>query len=161
MPINRRGCPPHLLGRSEQSRLVDALIAGSGEWSMALHTNKGLAGGSAEALAATRDTATNPQVLDAFALLICAADAKPAWPGIPGHEPDVANGRREAAAVARAMVPIRRLVPDAGAYVSEADYHDVDWQRRYWGAHYPRLLAAKRRYDPAGLFGGRHTVGSA
>ena len=153
--------PAALLGPERQASLVDALLAGSAEWSMALHTNKGLAGGSPQALALARETATNPAVLDAFALLICAAEGPPAWPGLRGHEPDDATGRREAAAVRRAMAPIRRLVPDAGAYASEADYFDEDWQRRYWGTNYPRLLAAKRRYDPAGLFHGRHTVGSA
>ena len=153
--------PQALLAPAKQAALVDALVAGSAEWSMTLHTNKGLAGGSHQALALTGETAINPAVLDAFALLICAADAPPAWPGIPGHEPDLALGAREAAAVTRAMMPIRRLVPDAGAYVSEADYFDENWQRRYWGAHYPRLLAAKRRYDPASLFSGRHTVGAA
>ena len=152
--------PAALLQPELQANLVNALIAGSAEWSITLHFNKGLAGGTPEALARTRQTATNPAVLDAFALLICAADAPPAWPGIPGHEPDVDLGRREAAAVTRAMAPIRRLVPNAGAYVSEADYFDEDWQRRYWGAHYGRLLAAKRTYDRGGLLGGRHTVGS-
>ncbi len=152
--------PEELLATARQAALVDALVAGSAQWSMALHTNKGLAGGSPTAVAMTSETATNPAVLDAFALLICAADGPAAWPGIRGHEPDVALGRQEAAAVRRAMVPIRALVPNAGAYVSEADYFDQDWQRRYWGAHYRRLAAAKARYDPTGLFGGRHTVGS-
>ena len=153
--------PAGLLAPSRQASLVDALAAGSAEWPMALHTNKGLAGGSTQALSLSRATATNPAVLDAFALLICAAEGPPAWPGIPGHEPDIARGRREAAGVTRAMAPIRRLVPNAGAYVSEAYYFDDDWQHRYWGANYERLLRIKRRYDPTGLFHGRHTVGSA
>jgi FAD/FMN-containing dehydrogenase len=150
--------PQALLGDERRAALAAALIAGSAAWPMTLHCNKGLAGGSAAALARTAETATNPAVLDAFALLICAADAPPAWPGIPGHEPDLALGRREAAAVRRAMVPIRTLVPDAGAYCSEADYFDQDWQRRYWGSHYPALQAVKRRVDPDNLFGGRNTV---
>jgi hypothetical protein len=152
--------PQSLLRADRQAALVDALVAGSAVWPMALHTNKGMAGGAPEAIARTRETATNPQVLDAFALLICAADAGPAWPGIPGHEPDVALGRREAARVTAAMVPIRKLVPDAGAYVSESDYFQKDWQRAYWGGNYARLLAAKRRYDPDGLLHGRNTVGT-
>lgn len=141
------------------SRLVDALLAASKEWSVTLHTNKGLAGGAADAITRTLETATNPEVVNAFALLICAADAPPAYPGIPGFEPDVAAGRMEASRVRRAMAPILALDPGAGSYVSEADYFEPEWQRAHWGASYPRLLAAKRRYDPAGLFSGHHIVG--
>ena len=142
------------------TRLADALLAASKEWSVTLHTNKGLAGGAADALGRTRETAMNPAVLDAFALLICAADAPPAYPGISGFEPDLAAGRAEAARVRRAMAPILALDPRAGSYVSEADYFEPDWQRAYWGRNYARLLAAKRQYDPAGLFSGHHTVGT-
>lgn len=150
--------PSRLLEPERQSSLVDALIAASKEWDVSLHTNKAIGGGSRYALEATAQTSTNPEVLDAFALLICAADGPPAWPGIPGHEPDVARGRREAAGVARAMQPIRALAPNAGAYVSEADYFQRDWQRAYWGEHYRRLSQIKRKYDPDNLFHGHHTV---
>ncbi|MBL0923008.1 MAG: FAD-dependent oxidoreductase [Sphingomonadaceae bacterium] len=143
---------------SRLDTLVNALIDASREWSVGLHTNKGLAGGSAEARSATRETATNPEVVDAFALLICAADAPPAYPGISGHEPDVAGGRIEAASVRRAMAPIVALDPDAGCYISEADYFEANWQRAYWGSNYMRLAKAKRRYDPHSLFTGHHTV---
>ncbi|MGC2577665.1 MAG: hypothetical protein WA376_08800, partial [Terrimicrobiaceae bacterium] len=47
----------------------------------------GLAGAPAEAVDAARNTAMNPAVLDAFALIISAAEGPPAYPGIPGHEP--------------------------------------------------------------------------
>lgn len=147
-----------LLKPDRRDALVDALVAASSEWSITLHTNKGLAGGSRYALESTAATATSPEVLDAFALVICAADAPPAWPGIAGHEPDVAQGRKEAAAVTRAMQPIRAIAPGAGAYVSEADYFQKDWQRSYWGEHYSRLAAIKRRYDPQNLFHGHQTV---
>ena len=100
----------------------------------------------------------SPQVLNAFALLICAAEGPPAWTGIPGHEPDVADGRRDAAGVTRAMAPIRTLVPGAGAYVSEADYFQRDWKQAYWGEHYARLAQVKRKYDPNNLFHGHQTV---
>jgi hypothetical protein len=152
--------PQALLDPVRQAALVEALLAGSSQWPIALHTNKGIAGGSADALARTRATTTNPQVLDAFALLICAADAAPAWPGIPGYEPKVEVGRREAAAVRRAMIPFEMLAPGAGAYVSEANYFDDEWQSRYWGAHYPALLATKRKYDPTSVFFGHQTVGT-
>jgi FAD/FMN-containing dehydrogenase len=153
--------PASLLDPARQGSLVEALVAAAAECPVTLHTNKGLAGGTPQALSLSKSTATNPHMLDAFALLICAADGPPAWPGIPGHEPDVAGGKREAAGVSRAMAPFRRLLPDAGAYVSEADYFDENWPQRYWGSNYERLLRAKKRYDPAGMFYGRHTVGSS
>ena len=150
--------PKQLLEPARQPALVDALIAAADEWTVTLHVNKGLAGGTSEALAATAETAMIPQVLNAFALLICAAEGPPAWTGIPGHEPDVADGRRDAAGVTRAMAPIRTLVPGAGAYVSEADYFQRDWKQAYWGEHYARLAQVKRKYDPNNLFHGHQTV---
>lgn len=152
--------PASLLDAAGQAKLAAALIAAAAAWDVTLHVNKGMAGGAPAALAACRDTAMNPQVLDAFALLICAADGPPAWPGIPGHEPDLARAARDASGVAAAMAPIRALADGAGAYVSEANYHDRDWQAMYWGVHYARLARIKRSYDPDGLFRGHHTVGA-
>lgn len=151
--------PSKLLRSDRRSALVEALVEASSKWSVGLHTNKGLAGGTAEALTLARQTATNPEVLDAFALLICAAEGPPAWPGIPGHEPDLGTGRTEAERVSAAMASIKNLVPNAGSYVSEADYFGSHWQAAYWGGNFPRLLAAKKRYDPTNLFRGHHCIG--
>jgi FAD/FMN-containing dehydrogenase len=100
----------------------------------------------------------NPEVLDAFALLICAAEEQPAYPGIPGHEPNVAEGRAQAARVRAAMREIYKVAPNAGAYVSESDYFQRDWKRAYWGPHYPALARTKRKYDPQWIFRGRNCV---
>ena len=152
--------PASLLEPGREARLVDALFAASQHWGFALHVNKGLAGAPADAIARARDTATHPQVLDAFALLICANGGAPAYPGMPGAKPDLATARREAGAIDQAMDAIRAVAPDAGSYVSESDYFLRDWQRGFWGSNYPRLAAAKRRYDPDGLFFVHHGVGS-
>jgi hypothetical protein len=71
------------------------LFAASRHWGVSLHFNQGLAGASAAALQASRDTAMNPAAFDAFALLISGAEGPPAYPGISGREPDVATARRE------------------------------------------------------------------
>jgi FAD/FMN-containing dehydrogenase len=126
--------------------------------SVALHFNKGLAGAPPEAIAATRDTAMNPDVLSAFALAIVATGGLPAYPGLPAPNP--AYGRREAAKVAASAAILRRLAPDAGSYVSESDYFNADWGRAFWGENHPRLKAAKAKYDPHGLFIVHHGVGA-
>jgi hypothetical protein len=36
----------------------------------------------------------------------------------------------------------------------------AEWQKSYWGPHYPKLFSIKKKYDPAGLFFTHHGVGS-
>ena len=47
--------------------------------------------------------ATNPAVLTAFALAIIVGAGPPAYPGVPGHEPDLGKARQDAGALDRAM----------------------------------------------------------
>ncbi|MFC3651244.1 FAD-dependent oxidoreductase [Dyella humi] len=152
--------PASLLHEDSQARLVDAIFACSREWDVEFHFNKGLAGAPPEAIAASRDTATNPQVLDAFALAIIAGDGSPAYSGMPGANPDLAMARHESASISRAMDALLKVTPNAGAYVSESDYFQRDWQHAFWGTNYPRLATVKRKYDPEGLFFVHHGVGS-
>ncbi|MDL2356152.1 MAG: FAD-binding oxidoreductase [Pseudomonadota bacterium] len=152
--------PQQLLERARQDALADALFAASRHWSVALHFNKGLAGAPPAALEATRDTAMNPAVLDAFALAIIAGGGAPAYPGMPGGAHDPAKARADARSIGLAMAALSAVAPGAGAYVSESDYFQPDWQRAYWGSNYRRLAAVKRRYDPDGLFIVHHGVGS-
>ena len=152
--------PAALLQPKRQASLVDALFEAAQHQGVSLHFNKGLAGAPADAIARARDTATHPQVLDAFALAISAGGGDPAFPGMPGAKPDLAMARRMASAIDRTMAPLRAVAPDAGSYVSESDYFLRDWQRGFWGDNYGRLAAAKRKYDPDGLFFVHHGVGS-
>ncbi len=140
--------------------LADTLLAASRHEDVELHFNKGLAGAPAEAIAAARDTATNPAVLGAFALAIIADGQGPAYPGIPGHEPDVSAGRTASQHVRRSMHELRMLAPRGGSYVSESNFFEDDWQHSYWGSNYERLAAIKKKYDPAGLFFVHNGVGS-
>jgi FAD/FMN-containing dehydrogenase len=129
-------------------------------WSVSLHVNKGLAGAPGEAIDAARNTAMNPAVLDAFALVICAAEGPPAYPGVPDHEPDLSTARKHADAIDKAMNQVRKLLPNVGSYVAEGDFFDEAWRQSFWGPNYPRLLAVKDKYDPDGLFFVHHGVGS-
>jgi FAD/FMN-containing dehydrogenase len=152
--------PAALLAPGQQQVLVDALFAATRHWHFALHFNKGVAGAPAEEIAAARDTAMNPAVLDAFALAIIAAAGPPAFPGLEGHEPNSATARANASTVDRATRELLKVAPLAGSYLAEADYFDPDWKQSYWGTNYPRLAAIKKRYDPDGLFFTHHGVGS-
>ncbi len=151
--------PQSLLAPGAQPKLVDALFAASRFETVRLHFNKGLAGGSADGVARARDTATNPQVCDAFVLVIIADGEGPVYPGL-GRSFDVAAARKNADAIARAAAELRKIAPDTGSYVSESNFFNANWQRDYWGTNYPRLRAIKDRYDPDGLFFVHHGVGS-
>ncbi|HVN07863.1 MAG TPA: FAD-binding protein [Patescibacteria group bacterium] len=151
--------PSSLLAGDSQERLADTLFAASRSSFIELHFNKGLGGAPREAVEAARDTATNPAVLDAFALAI-VADGEGGYPGVRGHEPDVAAARKSREEIHRCMQQLRALAPADGAYVSESDFFQRDWQHSYWGANYPRLAAVKKKYDPSGLFFVHNGVGS-
>lgn len=152
--------PASLLEPDQRAHLVDALTAAARHWQVEVYFGKGLAGGRPEAIEAARDTPKNPAVVDAFALAICGAGGPPAYPGVPGHEPDVEKARRDDAAVAAAMGELRKLVPRAASYVWETDYFEPNWQDSFWGDNYARLKRVKQKYDPDGLFFLHHGVGS-
>ncbi len=141
------------------SRLADALVAASRHSTVELHFNKGLAGGDAKAIERARDTATNPEAADAFTLAIIADGGPSRFAGEPdAHDEDKA--RRAAADIDLATAVLAPLAPAGGSYVSESNYFNKSWAKAFWGSNYPRLLAAKRRYDPDGLFFVHHGVGS-
>jgi hypothetical protein len=152
--------PAALLRDGPGVALAGALFAASRHWAVSLHVNKGLAGAPVEAIDAARDTATNPAVLDAFALAISGAEEQPAYPGVAGHAPHVELARSEARAIRSAHAELRKLVREPASYVSESDFFEADWQRAFWGANHARLAAVKERYDPEGLFFVHHGVGS-
>ncbi|HKM98922.1 MAG TPA: FAD-binding protein [Candidatus Binataceae bacterium] len=152
--------PESLLEKDAQQRLADAMFAASEHFDFALHFNKGLAGAPPDAIAASQDTATNPAVLTAFALVISADGQEPTYPGIPGHEPSVAAGQKAAARIHKCMDQLRTIAPNGGAYVSESNYFEKGFQQSYWGSNYPRLAEIKKKYDPDGLFFVHNGVGS-
>jgi FAD/FMN-containing dehydrogenase len=150
--------PSSLLKPQNQARLVDAWFAASRHWYVTFVFNKGLAGAPAAAIEAARDTAMNPDVLDAFALALFGFRGPPAFPGFPA--PDTVVGGAMRSRVQAAMAALRVAAPETGAYVNECDYFQADWQQAFWGANYQRLARIKRHYDPDGLFVVHHGVGS-
>jgi hypothetical protein len=78
-----------------------------------------------------KDTATNPVLLDAFALAIIAGNSPPAFPDIPGHEPDLTAARQHAGAINRAMDDLLKVVTHPGSYVSESDFFEHAWQQSF------------------------------
>ncbi len=152
--------PASLLDSAERPKLVEALLASSRHKKVSLHFNKGLAGAPPEAIAATRATATNPAVCEAFALALIADAGGSAYPGETRWMPDLRDGHKAAHDVDLAAAELRRIAPDAGSYVSESNYFNESWSRDFWGENYERLKAVKAKYDPDGLFFVHHGVGS-
>ncbi len=153
--------PASLLHAEQQQQLADVLFAASRHFEVQLHFNKGLGGAPSDAIAASRDTATNPAVLDAFALAIIATGGPPPpIPGVPLPPYDDAKAHANARAVDAATTELRKVAPAGGSYVSESNYFNSSWQNAFWGGNYPKLRALKAKYDPDGLFFVHHGVGS-
>lgn len=152
--------PANLLQKDRQQQLADALFAATRHKDLELHINKGLAGAPPEALAATQQTATNPAVLDAFALVIIADGEGPAYPGMARPKMDTEAAHADARKIDLAAAELRKIAPNSGSYVSESNYFNGSWQAEYWGSNYSRLRAIKDQYDPTGLLFVHHGVGS-
>ena len=152
--------PALLLEADQRQSLAGALFAASRYKKVGLHFNKGLAGGPRDVIAATRQTATNPQVCYAFALAIIADGEAPVYPEEPHASVDLAAARKDAHAIDLATAELRKIAPSSGSYVSESNYFNSSWKHAFWGVNYPRLYLAKQKYDPDGFFIVHHGVGS-
>ena len=111
---------------------------------------------ASSALAALGGTSVHEAWTSAALVLACSAYA---W----------TDGGRDAAALALTTWASESLAPlsraggrNRSAYVNEAQTtgFDVPWASLFWGDRYPRLLAAKRALDPAGLWHCPNCVGS-
>ena len=52
------------------------------------------------------------------------------------------------------------LTPGGGAYLSEGDYRQPNFQEVFYGSNYGRLLSIKNKYDPNYIFYAVTAVGS-
>ncbi|KAG6364823.1 hypothetical protein INS49_006427 [Diaporthe citri] len=55
---------------------------------------------------------------------------------------------------------LRKLAPNTGAYINEADINEPDWQSSFYGPNYPRSSQIKQKYDPDQLLWCPHCPGS-
>jgi FAD/FMN-containing dehydrogenase len=152
--------PLALLDNDHIKQLGETFYKASRLTSATLHINKGLAGGSPEAIRQTAATATNPSVNNAAGLIIMSAGSNTVYPGVKGQSPDLNDAAIASQKVTQAMQLFVQAAPEAGTYVNEADYFQKDWQKAFWGNNYQRLLAIKKKYDPDGIFYCHHCVGS-
>jgi hypothetical protein len=82
--------PASLLDDQSGERLANALFDGSRYNLIEVQFDKGLGGAPSDAIESARHTATNPAVLDAFALAIISnGQVGYRYPGVRGLEPDV------------------------------------------------------------------------
>jgi FAD/FMN-containing dehydrogenase len=151
--------PSRLLQDNQVETLATAIVEASRELGFSLHFNKGLFGASAETLAQARDTAMNPEVLDAFALAIIANGGPAVFEGLPGMHRDDAKAQQGEVATRKSYARLMQVAPGAGAYFSESDFFQKDYKKAYWGTNVSRLAAAKRRYDPDAIFTVRNGIG--
>jgi FAD/FMN-containing dehydrogenase len=152
--------PAALLQEDRKAQLADAIFAATRHKQVQFHLNKGIGGAAPGAIAATRETAMNPAVLDAFTLVIIADGEAPTYPGLPGASANVVAAKNDAHEIDFAAAELRKVAPNSGSYLNECNYFNPNWQQEFWGANYPKLRAIKKTYDPAGLFFVHHGVGS-
>lgn len=60
----------------------------------------------------------------------------------------------------RYVEALRKLAPDSGAYINEADHNEPDYQQAFWGGNYRRLLKIKHEIDPTDVFWCHPCVGN-
>ncbi len=58
------------------------------------------------------------------------------------------------------MNELRAVASNNGAYVSESNFFESDFEQSYWGDNHARLAEIKKKFDPDGLFFVHNGVGS-
>lgn len=58
------------------------------------------------------------------------------------------------------MERLRAVTPGSGAYMSEGDYIEPNFQTSFFGVNYDKLLSIKDKYDPDDVFYAYNGVGS-
>jgi hypothetical protein len=146
----------HLL--TDKILLAEKLVASAAIFRVDLHFGMGLGGGSCAARTGSRNTATNPAMLNAFALAVVGKSGKPRYPGFDQRPGWSAEGVEDAQRIREAMDVLRQIAPNGGSYISLSDYYNDDWVLKYWGSNAGRLSQIKAMYDPDDLFSVHHGI---
>ncbi len=152
--------PFKLFAKENSAHFARTLFNASRATEIALHFNKGLSGASSDATARQKNTAMNPEALDAAALIIISGGQQDTYAHIGGHKPDLIKAKKAIRQANKAMDLLHTLSPNSGTYPNEADYFIKNWQYALWGSNYPKLLQIKHKYDPHNVFTCHHCVGS-
>ncbi|KAL0935889.1 isoamyl alcohol oxidase [Colletotrichum truncatum] len=63
--------------------------------------------------------------------------------------------------IRRNVLPVyRKLSPNTGTYMNEADWGEEDFQEDFYSSNWKRLIEIKTKYDPSGIFYCQTCVGS-
>ncbi|KAI9708163.1 MAG: hypothetical protein M1820_004117 [Bogoriella megaspora] len=73
----------------------------------------------------------------------------------------IAEKKKFANLLVQASDKAAALAPQGGSYANEAHPWIKDWENAFWGDNYAELVAAKKKWDPEGLLGCLHCVGSS
>ena len=111
---------------------------------MQLHFNKGIGGAAPEAIAATHDTATNPEVTEAFTLVIVADGEGSAYPGEARSAMNLAAAHKDARNIDLATAELRKIAPHSGSYVSESNFSTTRGSRSIGERIIPSCGASRR-----------------
>ncbi len=152
--------PAELLNSDSIESLADGIFASSRVWTTTLQFNKGLARAPRPVRDDALDTATNPAICTAFALVTIAGGAQPSYVGDRAIDPRCASTRSDMNKIHQAMLQLQDFVKVTGAYLSESSYYQSSWQRAFWGRNHLRLAAVKAAYDPNGLLFVHQGIGS-
>ncbi|HHT0593494.1 TPA: FAD-binding protein [Legionella anisa] len=152
--------PFKLFAKENSAQFAKTLFDASRFTELVLHFNKGLSGASSDARARQKNTAMNPEVLDAVGVVIIAGGQQDTYARVAGHKPNLIKAKEAIKQANKAMELLHALSPNAGTYPNEADYFIKNWQSALWGSTYPRLLQIKHKYDPQNIFTCHHCVGS-
>ncbi|KAI1378129.1 FAD-binding domain-containing protein [Hypoxylon crocopeplum] len=81
--------------------------------------------------------------------------------GMPVNYTDWAANKVAQDHITNNLLPeLQSLTPNGGVYLNEADFQAPDFKTTFYGSHYEKLLAIKKKYDPDEIFYTKTGVGS-